>query len=90
MNYRIVYHPKVKDDIKKLNKKQQDRVKNAIINRLETEPEKYGNPLKRSLKGYWKLRVGDVRVVFKITKREILILAILHRKSVYEIATGRN
>lgn len=90
MNYRIVYHPKVKDDIKKLNKNQQDRVKNAITNRLQTEPEKYGNPLRRSLKGYWKLRVGDVRVVFKISKKEILILAILHRKSVYETATDRN
>jgi len=90
VNYLIVYHPKVKDDIKKLNKKQQDRVKNAINNRLQTEPEKYGNPLKRSLKGYWKLRVVDVRVVFKISKKEILILAILHRRSVYEFASGRN
>jgi mRNA interferase RelE/StbE len=90
MNYRIIYHPNVKDDIKTLSKSQRDRVKNAIVTRLQTEPEKYGNPLKRSLKGYWKLRVGDIRVVFKILKKEILILSILHRKSIYETAVTRS
>ena len=86
MKYKIIYHPGVKDEIQKLSKKQKEIVKRSIEDRLEIEPEKYGSPLRRSLKGYWKLRVSDLRVVFKISKSEILILAILHRKNVYDLA----
>jgi len=89
MKYKIIYHPGVKDDIQKLSKKQREIVKRSIEERLGTEPEKYGSPLRRTLKGYWKLRVSDLRVVFKISKSEILILAILHRKNVYDLAKKR-
>jgi mRNA interferase RelE/StbE len=58
-------------------------IKRAIEERLAAQPEAYGKPLQRTLKGYWKLRVGNFRVVFKITGDEILILAIMHRKKVY-------
>jgi mRNA interferase RelE/StbE len=36
------------------------------------------------LKGYWKLRIGDYRVVYKIAERELRILGIIHRKKMYE------
>ena len=58
-------------------------IKRAIEERLTVQPEIYGKPLQRTLKGYWRLRVGDYRVVFKITGNEILILGIMDRKSVY-------
>ncbi|NIS10039.1 MAG: type II toxin-antitoxin system RelE/ParE family toxin [Candidatus Dadabacteria bacterium] len=84
MAYSLIYHPDVKDDIKKFDSKLKQRVAEAIEQRLTTEPEKYGKPLRKSLKGYWKLRVGDIRIVFKIQKSEIVVLAILNRKDVYE------
>ena len=37
-------------------------------------PEKYSEPLRRTLKGYRKLRVGDYRIVLKIERVDILIL----------------
>jgi mRNA interferase RelE/StbE len=43
--------------------------------------------LRKTLKGYWKLRVGDYRVVFKIKGNEIVVLAILHRKDVYNVVS---
>ena len=85
MRYTIYYHPKVRDDIKSLDKKQKKTVARAIESRLSVEPEKYGKPLEQSLKGYWKLRVRDIRIVFKIVKNEVHILGILHRKIVYEV-----
>ncbi|MBS0154305.1 MAG: type II toxin-antitoxin system RelE/ParE family toxin [Nitrospira sp.] len=45
---------------------------------------KYGVPLQKTLKGYWKLRVGDYRVVYKLEKDGVLILAVRHRKTVYD------
>ena len=49
-----------------------------------TEPEKYGEPLRRTLKGYRKLRVGYYRIVYEIENQYIFILGIAHRKIVYE------
>jgi len=83
--YHLRYHPDVKaKDIPKLNRTIQKRIKTAIEQRLLLSPEKYSEPLRRTLKGYRKLRVGDYRIVLKIENTDILILGICHRKDVYE------
>ncbi len=61
------------------------RIREAIETRLLTAPQEYGEPLRRTLKGYWKLRIGDYRVVFRVQDTNILILGIIHRKEVYQI-----
>ena len=84
MRYKLIYHPDVKKtDLPKIDKQNKAMIKRAIEERLAVQPESYGKPLQRTLKGYWKLRVGDFRVVFKIIRGEILILAIMHRKNIY-------
>ncbi len=55
----------------------------AIEERLLKEPLKYGQPLKRSLRGYRKLRVGDYRIIFRVDKNAVVALKIGHRKEVY-------
>ena len=72
------------DDLADIPANVRERLARSIKARLTTSPERYGSPLKGSLKGYWKLRVGDYRVVFKIVGEEVWILGILHRKAVYE------
>ena len=91
MAYALKYHPSVQsEDLPNLDRKARARIKRAIEERLMIAPQEYGEPLRRTLKGYWKLRVGDYRVVFKVRKTEIMILGILHRKDVYKIiAKGR-
>ena len=85
MNYSIIYHPDVKKiDLPKIDARNKSMLKRAIEERLTTSPEVFGKPLRRSLKGYWKLRVGDYRVVFKISGDDIRILAIIDRKTVYQ------
>jgi mRNA interferase RelE/StbE len=82
---RLRYHPDVKEkDLPKLNRNIQKRIKTAIEQRLLVSPEKYSEPLRRTLKGYRKLRVGDYRIVLKLERDDILILGICHRKDVYE------
>ncbi len=86
VNYTLKYHPSVKtEDIPKLDRRTAGRIKQAIETRLLTAPQEYGEPLTRTLKGYWKLRVGDYRVVYLVRGIEILILGIIHRKEVYRI-----
>ena len=84
MVYNLIYHADVKKvDLPKIDNKNKAMIKRAIEERLTSQPEIYGKPLQRTLKGYWRLRVGDYRVVFKISGNEILILGIMDRKSVY-------
>jgi mRNA interferase RelE/StbE len=90
MPYNILYHHKVKeDDLPAIDKTIRARIFRAIENRLMTAPEKYGSPLRKPLQGNWKLRIGDYRVVYKILKNEIWILAILHRDKVYQLVSKR-
>ena len=65
------------------------RIKTAIEQRLITAPEKYTEPLRRTLRGYRKLKVGDYRIILKIVDTDITILGICHRKNVYEIVGWR-
>ena len=88
--FELRYHHDVKSlDIPLLDAKLRTRIKNAIERRLTTSPHLYGEPLRKTLRGYWKLRVGDYRVVFKIAGEEVWILGIIHRKNVYEAIKKR-
>ncbi len=90
LNFEILYHSKVvNDDISDLPKLWRDKIRSAIEEKLITAPDFYGKPLRRSLKGYRKLRVGDYRVVFRINKNKVYILAIMHRSVVYKKITKR-
>ncbi len=84
MAYHLVYHADVeKVDLPRIDEKNKSMIKRAIEERLTTQPDVYGKPLQRTLKGYWKLRVGEYRVVFKLRGNELRILGIIYRKKVY-------
>jgi len=88
--YRILYHEKVITfDIPKLDSGTKRVIKKAIEAKLVSAPEVYGKPLRQTLAGYRKLRVGDHRIVFKIEKLVVYILIIQHRSSVYKVADSR-
>jgi len=91
LKYEIKYHSDVvKKDIKRLDVHVRNQIKSAIEQNLTVHPETFGMPLRRSLKGYRKLRVGDYRVVFKIELQTVFILAVLHRSVVYKVTKKRN
>jgi mRNA interferase RelE/StbE len=90
VSYTLRYHPAVRaDDLPKISVEARRRIARLIEVRLGTDPARFGAPLAGSLRGYWKLRVGDYRVVFKVTDRDLWILAVVHRRDVYERASRR-
>ncbi len=85
VKFSVEYHYLVvKEDIPNLPKIWKQRIQNAIEERLMIAPELYGKPLRKSLKGYRKLRVEDYRVIFRIEKKIVKIFVIQHRSRVYE------
>ena len=90
VNFEIEYHELVKkEDIPKLSSSTRERIKQAIEEKLMTRPEVFGKPLRRSIEGYRKLRVGDYRVIFRIKGRKIKIILIEHRSVVYKLIHKR-
>ena len=79
----------MKKDLPKLDRYWREEIKTAIETKLTTSPELYGKPLRRSLRNYRKLRVGDYRVVFRIEDLQVKIFVIGHRSEVYSIANKR-
>lgn len=90
MGYAISYHPAVvKEDIPSLGSRDKERIRRAIEQKLMTQPDLFGLPLRRSLKGYWKLRVGDYRIVYRIERMTVLVFVMRHRRDVYLVADRR-
>ena len=75
----------VKDDIPKLPKTEKKRIKQAIEERLIKDPVHFGKPLRYSLKGCRRMRVGHYRIIFKLETKTILIVKIGHRKEIYKM-----
>ncbi len=90
VTYIITYHPLVvRDDIPRIDVLHRRKIKESIERKLTIHPDIFGVPLRRSLKGHRKLRVGDYRVVFRIERKDVRILAIMHRSLVYEKSLHR-
>ncbi len=83
MSFEVVYHPDVPDDLSSINRNIQIRIEAAISSRLTKAPQSYGKPLAANLSGYWKMRVGDYRVIYKVVRNEVWVLGIINRRDVY-------
>ena len=81
--YNIEFDKKAVDFFKKLDKSLQNRI-GKKIELLKNNPL-LGIPLVGNLSGFYKLRVGDYRVIYKIKNEQliILILDVGHRKNIY-------
>lgn len=83
MTFEIQYAEIAKRDRPKLSKKIQEQIQRDIERKLRVMPEVFGKPLRKSLKGYRKLRVGDYRIIFRIEGNTVKIFRIGHRSIIY-------
>ena len=74
-------------EISKLDTQVQERIFRFLKGRLakQENPRTLGEALTGPLKGFWKYRVGDFRIVAKIEDETITIyvIAIGHRSEIY-------
>ena len=86
MTYRIEYLASVVvDDIPALPKSAKRQIRRAIETKLTAHPLELGRPLRYSLRGARRLRVGDYRVIYRIGPPDVvLVVKIGHRREVYE------
>jgi len=78
VTYRVIIDELVfEKDFKKIQPNDQRRIIKAIRQKLTSNPKEFGRLLHGGLKGFWKLRVGEYRVVYSIEDERILVHVIL-------------
>ncbi|MDP4709047.1 MAG: type II toxin-antitoxin system RelE/ParE family toxin [Rickettsiaceae bacterium] len=83
--YNILYQDAViKNHIPKLSGAAKLIIKTNIESKLALNPIAFGKPLRYSLKGHRRLRVGDYRIIYRIQDCDVIIIAIKHRKDIYD------
>ena len=93
MNWTIIYHQDVEDDLGSIGPSAARRIMRAIDTKLTKAPLQFGAPLSGSLANFRKLRIGDYRVVYQVeeTTVTVFVLGVGPRrdKEVYNAAIKR-
>ncbi|MBN3905690.1 MAG: type II toxin-antitoxin system RelE/ParE family toxin [Nostoc sp. NMS1] len=85
MNYLVEYEPEALADLEKLTKAVSGRIVNKINWLADNFDQITPQPLTADLSGFFKLRVGDYRVIyeFDLEKKTIFIDRVGHRREIY-------
>lgn len=85
MSYSVEYEPEAIADLKILNQAVQERIVNKINWLAASFDQITPQPLTAELSGFFKMRVGDYRIIYEFNreKRIIFIDRIGHRRDIY-------
>jgi mRNA interferase RelE/StbE len=85
MNYLVEYEPEALTDLEKLTKAVCERIVNKINWLADNFDQITPQPLTADLSGFFKLRVGDYRVIyeFDLEKKTIFIDRVGYRREIY-------
>jgi len=83
--YRVLWHEHALNDLKELDRQTAGKIVSRVKGYLSQDPEKLGKPLKGVLKGLYRYRIGDYRIMYSIDRgdNQISILSVGRRKDIY-------
>lgn len=86
MSYSVEYEPEALADLERLTQAVRERVINKITWLAENFDQITPQALTDNLSGFFKLRVGDYRVIYEFSRDDevISIDRIRHRREVYD------
>ena len=64
------------EDFKKIDRPGQKRIIRAVRDKLSTNLKEHGKHLGGDLKGYWRLRVGQYRVIYEVIESKVIVYVI--------------
>ncbi len=87
MKWQVFFDPAAEKQFSKLGKTAQREIEKYIAKHLESEedPRRFGKPY-LSVKGAWRYRIGDFRLVCLIQNEKLVVLVIKvgHRREFYD------
>lgn len=88
MIWKVEFDNRARKELRKLDPQTQDRILKWLRKNLavDEDPRRVGTSLKGRMKGLWRYRVGDYRIISQIQDENILILVVRigHRRDIYE------
>ena len=75
--WQVDIHPLVwGEDFVRLDPQARQRITKAIRRKLATNPTAFGKPLSGPLRGYWRLRVDDYRVIYRMEHQRLIVVVV--------------
>ena len=88
MTWRVEFDNRARKELRKLDVATQDRILKWMRDNLSTDndPRRMGSSLKGRMKGLWRYRVNDYRIICQIQDDKVLILVVRigHRRDIYD------
>lgn len=86
--YEVKFTETAMKDLEKLDKQTIRLIKNWVVKNLATsiDPRQHGHGLNGNLKGLWRYRVGDYRLIAEIQDSVLIIIvvAVGHRRNIHK------
>ena len=87
MSWVYSFNESARKQLKKLGRQSQLEILSYLDERVvgDEDPRRFGKGLKADLKGLWRYRVGDYRILCQIQDHELIVLVVSvgHRREVY-------
>jgi mRNA interferase RelE/StbE len=83
--WKITYLPQAVKILKKLDGDSKEKILD-YLEKVALKPESFGKVLSSNLKGFWRYRVGDYRIICDLRKNEltVVVIDIGHRSKIYK------
>jgi mRNA interferase RelE/StbE len=86
--WRVEFNPDAARDLRKLGSNAERAILRYLRQRIATtdDPRRFGHALTHDLKGLWRYRVGDYRIVAEIRDDRFVVVVVTvgHRREVYD------
>ena len=86
--WQLIFESGVKKEFSKLPKDIQSRILDYFEDKILViqDPLIYASPLSGNMSKLWRFRVGDYRIICKVDKGRLIIVAVAigHRKEIYK------
>ena len=78
MKYKVIIRQKAEKQLNKLDDSMKLKIMRYIKQNFNNtdNPKKFGKALRYNLKGFWRYRVENYRIIAKIEKDELVILIV--------------
>ena len=87
MTWSVEWDDRARKELRKLDVQVQRTLLRYFRERIavDDDPRRFGKPLRHTMQGLWRYRVGDYRLVCHIEHQRcvVLVLAVGHRGAVY-------
>ena len=85
--WQVIYDDSAKKQLAKLDKKVQSDILRYMRERMVTneDPRRFGKALHSDMKGLWRYRVHDYRIICRIEAERLVVMVVNvdHRKDIY-------